>query len=181
MSDIRAGHRYATALLNVAAETNSIDGVNADFQSLENLILKSAEFRSFLKSPVVNVEKKKKIVAEIFKGTVSDLTLKFLLFLASKGREGLLPEIIRQYYRLRNERLGILDVKTATAVPMTKAQEQDLIAQLEKVTKKKIRIHTVIDPSLKGGFTVQHEDTVWDASVRHQLDLLREKFLQGSA
>jgi F0F1-type ATP synthase delta subunit len=29
---------------------------------------------------------------------------------------------------------------------------------------------------LKGGFTVQHDDTVWDASVRHQLNRLQEKF-----
>ena len=181
MSEIRAGSRYATAILGVAMETNSLDAVYRDFQSLEKILAGSPEFRVFLKSPVVNTEKKKKVLGEIFKGTVSELTLKFILFLSSKGREGLLPEIVRQFYRLRDDRLGILDVKARTAVPMTKAQEEELIGKLEKATKKKIRLNTLIDAALKGGFTVQHEDTVWDASVRRQLDVLKDRLTQGSA
>ncbi len=179
MSEIRASHRYATAILSVAADANNLDGVFNDFQGIDKLLAGSPDFRVFLKSPVVNAEKKKKVLGEIFKGTVGDLTLKFILFLASKGREALLPGIIRQFYLLRDERLGILDVKTRSAVPMTKPQEQELISQLEKTTKKKIRLGGAIDASLKGGFTVQFEDTVWDASVRHQLEVLRERLTQG--
>ena len=179
MSEIRASHRYAIAILNVAAESNNLDAVFSDFQAIDKIIAGSPEFRAFLKSPVVNAEKKKKIFVEILKGVAGELALKFVLFLASKGREGLLAGIIRQFYLLRDERLGILDVKTRSAVPMTKPQEQELISQLEKVTKKKIRLGAAIDASLKGGFTVQYEDTVWDASVRHQLEVLRERLTQG--
>ena len=60
-------------------------------------------------------------------------------------------------------------------------QEKKLIAQLETATKKKIRLTYVTDASLKGGFVVQHDDTVWDASVRRQLEVLRERFVEGTA
>ena len=181
MSEFRAAYRYALAMIGVAQELKKLDEVNKDFEFLEKLINQSDELRLFLKSPVVNAEKKKRLLAEIFQGKVYDGTMKFMILLASKGREGLLPEIIRQFYRLRDERLGILNVTTKTAVKFTEAQEKQLVDQLERVTKKKIRITYLVDPSLKGGFTVQHEDTVWDASVSHQLELLREQLVEGTA
>ena len=179
MSEYRAASRYATAILGVAQEVNKLDDVSKDFQLIEKLVVGSREFVSFLKSPVVNSEKKKKTLTEIFEGKVADLTMKFILLLASKGREGLLPEITRQFYRLRDVRLGILRVMARTTVPFTPKQEQELREQLEKVTKKKVHLKFVIDPALRGGFTVHHEDTVWDASVRHQLEVLRERFVNG--
>ena len=181
MSNIRAGYRYATAIIGVAAETKAIDAVQKDFQSLDALIRSSADLRAFLKSPVINAEKKKKILTEIFAKSVSELTMKFLLLLASNGREDVLPEIIRQYSRLRDERLGILDVKLEAVVPLSKAQEQEITGRLEKSSKKKVRLTTVLNPALKGGFTVQAEDRVWDASVRHELASLRERLVKGTS
>jgi F-type H+-transporting ATPase subunit delta len=168
-------------MIGVAGETKAIDVVQADFQMMDALIRGSAEFRAFLKSPVINAEKKKKVLTEIFARKVSELTMKFIILLASNGREEVLPEIIRQYYRLRDERLGILDVKLEAVVPLTKTQEQEIIGRLEKASKKKVRLTTLLNPSLKGGFTVQADDRVWDASVRHELAALRERFVQGSS
>ncbi len=181
MSEFRAAYRYALAVLQVAEEYKKLDEVSADFQSLENIMDRVKEFSLFLKSPVVSSEKKKVVLAEILRGKVGDITMKFVALLASRGREGMLQEIIRQFYRLRDERLGILNVKATTAVRFTDAQEKQLVSQLELATRKRIRISYIVDPSIKGGFTVQHEDTVWDASVRHQLELLRELFVDGSA
>ena len=181
MSNIRAGYRYANAIIGVAAETKAIDAVQKDFQMMDAIIRDSADFRAFLKSPVINAEKKKKVLTEIFSKAVSELTMKFIILLASKGREDVLPEIIRQYSRLRDERLGILDVKLEAVVPLTKTQEQEITGRLEKSSKKKVRLTTVLNPSLKGGFTVQAEDRVWDASVRHELEALKERLIQGTS
>lgn len=180
MSEYRAASRYAAAMLGVAEESTKLDEVSKDCTYIETLLKNVREFRMFLKSPVVNSEKKKKTLKEIFTGRVTDLMMKFIFLLASKGREGLLPEIIQQFYRLRDARLGILNVTARTAVPLTSHQEKTLVGRLEKVTKKRIRLASIIDPALKGGFIVQHEDTVWDASVRHQLELLRERFSRGT-
>ena len=178
MSKFRAAYRYALAVISVAEEQKKLDEMNSDFQFLEGNINQSRDMLLFLKSPVVNSERKKRILSELFQGTVGDVTMKFLNLLASKGREGLLPEIIQQFYRLRDQHLDILNVTARTAVKFSDAQEHQLIGQLERVTKKKIRIGFVVDPSLKGGFTVQYDDTVWDASVRHQLELLLEQFVE---
>jgi F-type H+-transporting ATPase subunit delta len=181
MTNSKAASRYALAFIGVAEEQKSVDAVAADVRTLEGYLRQSKEFAAFLKSPVVSREKKKKVLAEILEKTVGDLTKKFVMILATKGREELIPEILHQFNRLLDERRGILNVTARTAVPFTEAQERSLVARIEGATKKKARVTYVLDPSLKGGFLVQHEDTVWDASVRHQLELLRERFAAGAA
>jgi F-type H+-transporting ATPase subunit delta len=181
MSTSKAASRYALAFIGVAEEQKSLDEVGRDVLSLERLLRESKEFAAFIKSPVVNKEKKRKVLAEILEKTVGTLTMKFILILAAKDREDILPEILHQFNRLRDERQGIVNVTARTAVKFSEAQERALVAQIERATKKKVRISYVLDASLKGGFLVQHEDTVWDASVAHQLELLRERFATGAA
>ncbi|HZY10506.1 MAG TPA: ATP synthase F1 subunit delta [Bacteroidota bacterium] len=179
MSNFRAASRYATAVLAIAQELNKLDEVSKDFEYIERLIRDVREFSLFLKSPVIKTEKKKRLLSELFQGKLSDITFKFVTLLASKDREGILPDIIQQFYRLRDKRLGILNVKVRTAVQFLSGQEEQLMGQLERVLKKKIRVNYVKDSSLKGGFTVQYDDTVWDASVNHQLDMLRQKLVES--
>jgi F-type H+-transporting ATPase subunit delta len=181
MSTTKAASRYALAFIGVAEEQKSLEAVGKDVLALERLLRESKEFAAFLKSPVVNKEKKRKVLAEIFLDNIGDLTKKFIMILAAKGREDLVPEILRQFNRLRDERQGILNVTARTAVKFSEAQERTLVEQIERATKKKARVSYVLDPSLKGGFMVQHEDTVWDASVARQLELLRQRFASGAA
>ena len=176
----RAANRYALAIFGIAEEFKKIDEVNKDFEYLEKLIKETHEFHVFLKSPIVNNEKKKKVLTEVMAGKINDLVKKFVLLLASKGREALLLEIIQQYYALRDARLGILDVFIRTTVDFSDDQRKLLVQKLELATKKKIKSQYIKDPTLKGGFTVQYQDTVWDASIKHQLEVLEQRFLTGT-
>lgn len=176
----RVANRYALAILGIAEEFKKIDEVNKDFEYLEKLIKGTHEFRVFLKSPIVSNEKKKKVLIEVMAGKINDLVKKFVLLLASKGREALLLEIIQQYYFLRDMQLGILDVLIRTTVDFSETQRKLLVQKLELATKKKIRHQYIYDPALKGGFTVQFQDTVWDASIKHQLEVLEQRFLTGT-
>jgi F-type H+-transporting ATPase subunit delta len=181
MSEFRASYRYALALIGVAQEMKKLDEVDRDLKFIEKLTAGEREFTLFLKSPVITAEKKKRVLREILQGHVGEITMKFVDLLAAKSREGLLPEIIRQFARLRDDRLGIVNVSARTAVKFTPAQEETLVRQLEGVTKKRVRISYVVDPSIKGGFIVRHDDTVWDASVQNHLKVLRQRFIEGTA
>src|SRR6266571_7989058 len=124
MSEFRVAYRYALALLSVAEEMRKVEAVSIDFENLEKLVRQNPEFTAFLRSPVVSIEKKKHILREILHQRVSETTYQFVLLLASKGREGVLAEVIKQFFRLRDERQGILNVTTRTAAPFTETQEQ---------------------------------------------------------
>ncbi len=181
MSNYRAALRYAEAILSVANEMKCLEAVSSDFNMIERLIHENRDFMLFLRSPIINREKKRNLLTTVLGDKVCDVTMKFILLLTAKEREGLLPEIIEEYDRLRDQLLGIINVTARTVVAMTPEQEKRLADQFGKSAKKQVRLKKLIDPSLKGGFIVQHEDTVWDASVRHQLELLRRQFLGENA
>jgi len=181
MSNSRIAYRYALAVLGVAEETQKLDVVFTDFGLIEKLLTEVREFSLFLKSPVIKSLKKKRVLTELLKPRVSELTLAFVLLLTSKDRENLLLDVIRAFYKLRDKKLGILQVTTHTAVPFALAQKEQLVSKLTAVTKKNVKIEYVVDSSLRGGFTVQFEDTVWDASVKRQLELIEQRFIEGIA
>lgn len=180
MSNIRTATRYALALLGVAVERNEMEAVGKDVDYLEQMISRVPEFSRFLRSPVINKEKKKRALREVLAGKTGKTVGAFVLLLASKDRESLLPEIVRQFHRLRDEQLGILNVAARSAAAFSPEQAKTLGDRIGKSTGKTVRLKVERDPALIGGFTVQYEDTVWDASVRRQLELLRERLVGGA-
>lgn len=180
MLTTRASTRYAAALLGVAVEQNELDAVTRDIDFLEKLISGVPAFAAFLKSPVISTERKKKALRELLAGKTAQTVGAFVLLLASKDRESHLEEIIREFRRLRDEQLGVVTVKARAAAEFSPDQRKRLSDRVEAATGKKVRLEFERDPALIGGFTVQYEDTVWDASVRRQLELLRERLVHGS-
>lgn len=181
MGESRAAYRYALSFIEVAEEFKQLDSVSADIESIAALLKGSAEFRQFIRSPIIRTEKKRTVVEGLFRGKTSDVTYKFLRLLVAKNRESILPEIVSQFKHLRDERLGILEVTVRSAVKLDTVQMKGLTTHLERITKKKVRMNTIIDPSLVGGIALRYADTVWDGSVRRQLENLRRRLIEGNA
>jgi F-type H+-transporting ATPase subunit delta len=179
MTHSKVAHRYALSLIELAEQFGIVDEVNRDIEVLRDLMSRSREFSHFLRSPVVNLHRKQKILSDILNGKVQDLTLRFVLLLAAKTRAAILGEVVRQFTRLRDERQGIVNASVKTVVAMNNTEQQALAGRLGKYTGKTIRMSYSIEPALKAGFTVQFNDTVWDASVRRQLEVLRNRFMEG--
>jgi len=180
MSNINISNRYATALLELAEEKKSLEEIAVDVELVKNTLFGSKQIQLMLLNPIIKSEKKLQILTEIFKGRVSDEILDFMLFILKKNREDLLTMIIKRFLELRDERLGIVDAKVLSIVEFTVEQKKKLQQKLEEVTKKKIRITFSQDKNLIGGFIIKLKDTVYDASIKHQLELLKENFLKGN-
>ena len=104
----------------------------------------------------------------------------FLNLLTEKGREDILPVIIQEFFHLRDEMLGIVTVEVKAATEFGKEQEAELQKRFEGYSKKKARITYSLDKQLKGGFVARIGDTVFDGSIKRQLELLREQFAEGT-
>lgn len=179
MADIRAAKRYAEALMSAAEEKKLLDRVTEDMQTLGRMVSESREMILFLKSPVIRTEKKAAILREILGKKLHDLTMSFVILLAEKGREGILPEIGTQFFALRDERLGIVSVEIKAAEEIPKDQHDRIQKRFEGLTQKKVRLAFSIDKQLKGGFLARVGDTVFDGTVKRQLELLKERFDKG--
>ena len=102
-------------------------------------------------------------------------------FIVEKNREDLLESIVSKFLDLRDKKLGIVIVQVRSAVPMTDAQKKKLRESYEKLLNKKVRFDFAIDPSVIGGFISKVGDTVYDASLKNQLEILKKRFLKGGA
>ncbi|MGD0337401.1 MAG: ATP synthase F1 subunit delta [Bacteroidota bacterium] len=180
MSDMRVAKRYATALIKSAQEMNMLEEVTRDIQILKATLQNTKDFRLFLSSPIISIEKKRRVVAELFATQLHTMTFTFLNMLIEKGRENVLPSIITQFHFLYNEMLGILSVDVKTVTPFSGTQEKALVVTLEEYSGKKVLVTFSLDKSIQGGFIARAGDTVFDGSIRRQLERLRERFVRGT-
>ena len=181
MANVRVAKRYAEALMSAAEEKKLTDRTAEDLKLLQTTITTSKEFSVFLKSPVITKEKKAGVFGELFEKKLHSSTMVFLNLLVEKGREDVLPAIIAQFFQLRDELLGIVSVDVKAANEFAKEQNLELEKRLEGYTKKMVRIAYSVDKQLKGGFIARVGDTVFDGSIRRQLEILREQFIQGTS
>ncbi|MEL6635933.1 MAG: ATP synthase F1 subunit delta [Bacteroidota bacterium] len=176
MSITRIASRYAKSLLDLAVEQNKVERVLEDIQAFR----KAVEVRDLyllLKSPIINLDKKGSILKILFEEKFDELTMAFLNIIVSKGREPFLPEIadtfVQQYRELKN----IATVKLTTATPWNDASLEALRKKLEdSSTGGEVEIVSEVDPKIIGGFVLEFDNKLYDASVAHQLEALRKEF-----
>jgi F-type H+-transporting ATPase subunit delta len=180
MKHSRVAARYAEALMGAAEESKAVDAVARDLEVLRATLGASRDLRRLLDSPIVSPARKRAILKEIFGSRFGPLATQLIELMVEKGREGLLPAAIEQWYALRDDRMGVVTVDVTTAVDISPDQKRDLAAALERATKKTVRIRTATDAAIRAGLIVRIGDTVHDGSMRRQLERLRERLVTGS-
>lgn len=181
MSVYRVARRYAEAAYGLAEEQKLGERFAADLAVIQDAIKSSRDFVAFLKSPVIARERKRAILSELFKSKISDFAFNFLNLLVEKGREDLLGDIAGEFFKLRDDRQGLVTLEVRAATEMTGDQQQMIVKRFESITGRKVRAAFSIDKQLKAGFVARVGDTVYDGSLLRQLELLRERFAEGVA
>jgi F-type H+-transporting ATPase subunit delta len=180
MSNYRVAYRYGTALLLSAEEEHQLEQTAHDAEMIAKTVRENRELRLLLASPIIVKEKKKQVLDRVFEKRVGEVMVRFLNLLTEKDREGELLDILEQFLHLFDEKRGILRVEVTSAVDLTEKERDQLRSRLESYTGKTIAPSFRRDPTLLGGFIVRLDDRVIDASLAHQLTLLRGKFLEES-
>ena len=143
--------RYATALLRYVEETGGGERVCAQVHRL-------------LDHPEQNP------------GPLEPELDRFVRLLVSNGRledvRFMLRSFLSMYYRSRGIRVARLT--TAVAAP---GLEQKIRSLLEKQLGCEVRVESSVDPDLIGGFTLEVDDHLLDASVRRQVETIRRQFV----
>lgn len=181
MSDFKVSVRYATSLLEMATEKNNLDKISQDMELVYNTINTNLQLKSVLASPIVKSPVKLSILSDIFRHLVCEDSFSFLKFLVDKNREDIIVSILKKFLELKDEQIGIVNVNVTTAFEFTPEQEAALRQKMEGYLNKNVRINYKIDRQIIGGFIAKVGDTVFDASLKHQLDLLKIQFVKGGA
>lgn len=181
MSAKRIADRYAKSLIDLASESGKLDRVLEDINAIAGA-LRHRDFYLLLKSPIINADKKSRIFHTLFEGKFDDITVGFFDIILRKGRETYLPEISEAFIDQYNEINKITSVQLTTAIPLGDDKLEVIKSKIveSETTFPNIDLKTKVDPNIIGGFVIEFGDKLYDASVAHQLDLLKKKFSKNT-
>lgn len=177
MPNPRLASRYAKALLDLAKEQNAVDTVLQDIKILDSLCLQSLDFANMLRSPIITGDKKQDIINAVLAGKIGVIVQGFVKLLVNKGRESNLPEIATAFITQYKEMKGIMTVKLTLAAPVNDEVKKSIIKRITgNVPDSQVEVKEVINPDIIGGFILQLEDKLIDASVRRDLNDVKAQF-----
>lgn len=179
MSDLTVSIRYARALFEEAERSGEVASVDEDVVFLGESLSSAPELQRLLLSPVVSSEKKAVVLKSLLADRLQPLTFRFVRLLLEKERENLLPQVVAAYRRLRDEKDGIVPATAFLAWPIDEREESLVREAVARLTGKQVRLKVVHNPLLIGGIVVRVGDMVYDGSVLHQLESLREHLQPG--
>lgn len=180
MQNPRLAARYAKSLMDIALEQNKLEVVYTDMQGIESAQRGSAELVSLMRSPIIKSDTKNSIVKALFGGKIDTLTEAFINLIINKKREFFLPEIVTAFIAQYKQHKNINDVKLTTAHPLDADMLQSLQQEIEKqLAGKKIELNTEVDESLIGGFVLEANNNLFDASIVRDLRDIKKQFQQN--
>ncbi len=169
--------RYARALVEAAAEMK-LDShvVMQQLCTLVDLVNGSPELRRVWENPAIPAEQKRRLLDAIAarEGT-SKAVRNFVAILIDHRRIAALPEIAKQVELEMDRRLGLAEAEVTSARELSAEERRELEAQMERLTGKKVRARYATDGKLLGGAVVRLGSTIYDGSVRGQLQKMKEQ------
>jgi F-type H+-transporting ATPase subunit delta len=166
--------RYAHAFFEIAAEEKQLERYYNELKQFSSIIDQDKALREFLANPVFEQAVKKSVVEKIIgKLQLSAMTINFLKLLVDKKRIEVLPDIAICYRQLMDEALKKVRVNLKTAFPLSGEMQNYITASLEKVTGKQVEMTVEKDPALLGGIVIGVGDTLYDGSIKNQLNKMR--------
>ncbi len=173
--------RYATAILDLAAEKKLTDKIESDMADLKATLAGSKDLQDVLANPRIAKDLQAKVMADIAKKAgLQELTLNFLGVLIQNRRLGALAQIIetvqKEIARRRGERTAFVTV----AQDLSPKQIKELQESLSKSTGASVSLQVQVDPSILGGMIVTLDSQMIDDSVARKLERLKNAMGRGA-
>lgn len=177
-------HRYARALLDVMfapGQHTDAAKIVTDLRAVEQLIAESSTLRTALASPAVAPSKKRAVMRRLLEPMgLEPRVLNFVYVVIDHRRAHEFSSIVDAFEALVDERLGFVAADIRSAHALSDAQRASLEAQVSRLSGgRKAKLKYSTDPALIAGVVARVGSTVYDGSVRGQLERLRTRLGAG--
>ena len=174
---------YARAFADVAmTKSNLLDPARMleELHGIEALLKESDPLRRVLENPSIPGNGKRAVLDAITQrlGTTRQVR-NFVAVLIDHRRLPLFSEILKQLEQELNERQGFAEAQVSSARPLGDPEKRMLETEIAKMTGKKVRAVYEQDASLLGGAVVQLGSTIYDGSVKGQLERIHEQLVES--
>ena len=180
MSVQTVARRYATALADVVLERGEAREVQQELLAWEELLQANANLREVFANPTIALDKKRAVLNKLIEMAKPRATTgNFLKVLLQNQRLTELGEINRKFTQIMDDRGGMVAATVTTARAVPQDAQTKLHDKLATLTGMKVRIDFATDPEIIGGLVTRIGSTVYDGSVRSQLQQIKEKMAGG--
>ena len=181
MSNRTSASRYARALLDVALKESDAQKIDQDLASFVAAVDSSEELKRALLSPRTPATTRRQVVDAVSKKIGMEApAAKLLGLLADAGRLELYRELLDVYRERLLAHSNIVKGTVTSAAPLAPEKVKALEASLSSATGKKVQLDASVDPSLIGGVVAQIGSTVYDGSIRTQLQRIKTQLVENA-
>jgi len=168
---------YAKSLMMIAKD-NKIEPDNY-LKILKNLdnVLSKPWMKRFLSMPNISISEKSTVMQELIENFKLDRFLsRFLIFLLDNRRIDIFEGIVEAFKDYCDQLYGRLTGTAVSAIELTKKEKREIERSLGSLTGKSISLDYKVDENIWGGIVIYAGNVVYDGSVRHIVDKLRQQF-----
>lgn len=180
MSLRTSANRYAKALFDVALEEKAdLVQVDRDLEAVVSMMQASPEFAAASNRGLSDATRRSLIEAIAKAMTLTTPVTKVLVLLAQDRKLSYLPDLAAAFRERLLAHQNIVRAEVTSAAPLSPEKTKALEDSLSKVTGKKVELSVSIDPELLGGVVAKIGSTVYDGSVKTQLQRMRQDLVKS--
>lgn len=173
--------RYAKALLDVAVQESDPAVIERELTDVVETIRQHDELRRVMTSPRTPQNARINIVKALAdRGRVQPPLAKLLTMLADRGRLELLPDLLTVYRERLLAHNNVVRALVTSPAPLPADQVQTLEASLRALTGKNVQLEMQVDQAMIGGVITRIGSTVYDGSIRTQLQKMRQQLVENA-
>lgn len=175
------GKRYARALFQLGREAGNAEGVGEELGRVVSAF-EEPRLRMLVLSPAIDKRVRVGTTREVVRALgVSESVGNLVALLAERDRLTVLPDIARWYEQQLDDALGRVRVTIRSAAPLRGNEKTELIELARRLTgRTEVLASTDVDPELLGGVVLDIGGTIYDGSVKTQLERLSKEMAEGS-
>ena len=172
---------WARSLIDLANEKKQAEAIGQELSSLADIVNNNPTFQMYLADPGISETERGGAIQRIFGSQVSPLVRSFLGVLNQHGALRMIPAIAQAYDFLLDEQVGKVEVDVTVAQKLSPDQLEQVRQKVSTALKKDAVVHQYVDDSIIGGLVLRVRDQLIDASVKHQLEAMKEKLLAAKS
>ncbi|HXG86545.1 MAG TPA: ATP synthase F1 subunit delta [Pyrinomonadaceae bacterium] len=180
MSVETVARRYASALADVVTKTGDTSNIQTELRQWETMIVSNHDLLEVFNNPSIQQESKEKVLESLIaRANPTKTTANFLRVLARNNRLTDIAQINEKFASVLEERSGVTSARITSARPLSEAQKSEIQTNLEKMTGKRVSPIFATDETIIGGVVTRIGSTVYDGSVKTQLENLKQQMIKS--
>jgi len=176
MSVQTVARRYASALADVVLQRGEAPEVQHELRLWADMLRSNTNLREVFANPTIGLDQKRAVLKRLLEiAKPRPTTANFLKVLLQNQRITELHEINRKFAEVLDDRAGVVAARVTTSRPVPAETKQTVEAKLRGLTGKNVRVEFDTDSDIIGGIVTRIGSTIYDGSVRNQLEQIKEK------